>query len=251
MLEPIYKRVLIKLSGEALQGSEGFGIDPRMLNRMALEISGLVSRQVQVALVVGGGNLYRGRALVDAGIERVTADHMGMLATVMNALALRDAFERATLATGLLSAIPMPGIAEGYDRRKAIGHLQEGRVVLLAAGTGHPLFTTDTAASLRAIELGADILLKATQMDGVYTSDPKKDQKAQPYKHLTYREALSKELGIMDLSAFCQCRDYGMKIRVFSIKKPGALMGIVLGAEEGTLVTAALEEKEGTYVGAH
>jgi uridylate kinase len=235
-MQPIYKRIVLKLSGEALLGEKSFGIDPAVLDRMALEIGELVKLKVQVGLVIGGGNFFRGEALSAAGIGRITGDHMGMLATVMNALAMRDALERAGFATRIMSAIHMSGVVDYYDRRKAMHHLNKGRVVLFAAGTGNPLVTTDSAASLRAIEVEADILLKATNVDGVYSSDPLKDKQAKRYDRLSYNEALTKELGVMDLSAFCQCRDHHMKIRVFSLKKKGALLRIMLGEEEGTLV---------------
>jgi len=236
-LTPIYRRVLLKLSGEALMGDKlSFGIDPKVLDRMAQEVGELLKLQIQVGLVIGGGNFFRGEALSLAGIGRITGDHMGMLATVMNALAMRDALERAGFATRILSAIPMSGMVDYYDRRKAIDHLNKGRVVLFAAGTGNPLVTTDSAASLRAIEIEADILLKATNVDGVYSSDPAKDPHAKRYQVLSYQEALTKELGVMDLTAFCQCRDHRMKIRVFSLQKPGALLRIVVGEDEGTLV---------------
>lgn len=234
--KPIYRRILLKMSGEALLGDKRFGIDPEVIDRMALEIGEIVNLGVQVGLVIGGGNFFRGEALSQLGIGRVTGDHMGMLATIMNALAVRDALERAGFATRILSSIPMSGIVDYHDRRKAIDHLRKGRVVLFAAGTGTPLVTTDSAASLRAIEIEADILLKATNVDGVYSSDPQKDPKATRYRVLSFDEALSKELGVMDLASFCQCRDHHMKIRVFNLQKPGALKRIVLGGDEGTLV---------------
>ena len=235
-MEPVYKRVLLKLSGEALMGEKAFGIDPKVLDRMAHEIGELVKLGVQLGLVIGGGNFFRGEALSLVGIGRMTGDHMGMLATVMNALAMRDALERAGFATRILSAIPMSGIVDYYDRRKAIDHLKKGRVVIFAAGTGNPLVTTDSAASLRAIEIEANILLKATSVDGIYSSDPLKNPKAVRYTRVSYKEALEKELGVMDLTAFCQCRDHHMRIRVFSLEKPGALLRIIQGENEGTLV---------------
>lgn len=235
-MKPIYKRIVVKMSGEALLGDKPFGIDPKVLDRMAQEIGELIKMGVQVGVVIGGGNFFRGLALSQIGIGRITGDHMGMLATVMNALAMRDALERAGINTRILSAIPMGGVVNYYDRRKAIHHLKKGRVVIFAAGTGNPLFTTDSAASLRAIEVEADLLLKATNVDGIYTSDPAKDKSAKRYKVLSYQEALSKELGVMDLTAFCQCRDHGLKIRVFDLKKPNALSRIMQGEDEGTLV---------------
>ena len=231
-----YPRILLKFSGEALAGDSPSGIDPAVLDRLAKEIGDIIKLKVQVGLVVGGGNLFRGQALSVAGIGRVTGDHMGMLATIMNALALRDAFERAGFSTRIMSAIPMSGIVDHYDRRKAIHHLKAGRVVLFAAGTGNPLVTTDSAASLRAIEVEADLLIKATQVDGVYSSDPIVNPDAKKYDRLSYQEALQKELGVMDLSAFSQCRDHKMKLRVIGLYKSGALLRTVMGKNEGTLV---------------
>ena len=236
MHHPIYKRIVLKLSGEALLGDKSFGIDPAVIDRMAFEIGELVKLKVQVGLVIGGGNFFRGEALSAAGIGRITGDQMGMLATVMNALAMRDALERAGFATRIMSAIHMSGVVDYYDRRKAMHHLSKGRVVLFAAGTGNPLVTTDSAASLRAIEVEADVLLKATNVDGIYSADPIKNPNATRYKILSYDEALKKELGVMDLTAFCQCRDHHMKIRVFNMQKKGALQRIVYGEDEGTLV---------------
>jgi uridylate kinase len=236
--EPVYRRILLKMSGEALQGGNSHAnIDPAVLDRMANEIHQVIALGVQVGIVIGGGNLFRGATLAKAGIGRVTSDYMGMLATLMNALALRDAFERADIHTRILSAIPMSGIVDHYDRRKAIHHLQKGRVVLFAGGTGNPLITTDSAASLRGIEIEADIILKATQVDGIYTADPMKDPTATRYDRLTYKEALEKELAVMDLASFCQCRDHGMTLRIFNLNKPNAVLRIVMGEDEGTLVT--------------
>lgn len=234
--EPAYRRILLKMSGEALQGSTNYNIDPAVLDRMAREIAQVLELNVQVAIVIGGGNFFRGTTLTKAGIGRITSDYMGMLATLMNALALRDALERADLSARILSAIPMSGIVDHYDRRKAIHHLQKGRVVIFAGGTGNPLVTTDSAASLRGIEIEADIILKATQVDGIYTADPAKDPTATRYDRLTYKEVLEKELAVMDLASFCQCRDHGMRLRVFNISKPNAILRIVLGEDEGTLV---------------
>lgn len=231
-----YKRILLKLSGEELVGSEGFGIDPKVLDKMALEIGQLVGIGVQVGLVVGGGNLFRGAALNAAGLDRVTGDHMGMLATVMNALALRDALERSNISSRIMSAIPMSGIVEHYDRRQAIRFLGEGDVVIFAAGTGNPFFTTDSAACLRGIEVGADIVLKATKVDGVYSADPMKDAAATKFDELTYDEVLDKKLEVMDLTAICLCRDHKMPVRVFKMNKAGALLNIVVGVDEGTLI---------------
>lgn len=231
-----YQRILLKMSGEALMGSGTFGIDPQVIDRLAREVSDLVALGVQVALVIGGGNLFRGARLSEAGLGRVTGDHMGMLATLMNSLAMRDALERAKLPARIMSAIPMSGIVDHYDRRKALHHLNQGRVVLFAAGTGNPFFTTDSAASLRGIEIDADIVLKATKVDGVYSADPVKHPDAERYDRLTYDEVLQRDLGVMDLNAICLCRDHKMPMRVFDIKKEGALREIVMGADEGTLV---------------
>lgn len=231
-----YKRILLKLSGEALAGSESFGIDPKILDSMALAIGQLVGIGVQVGLVVGGGNLFRGAALQKAGLDRVTGDHMGMLATVMNALAMRDALERSNIATQAMSAIPMTGVVEHYDRRKAIRSLMNGDVVIFSAGTGNPFFTTDSAACLRAIEMDAELVLKATKVDGVYSADPMKDPNAVKYDRLSYDEVLDKKLEVMDLTAICLCRDHDMPVRVFEMEKPGALLSIVRGGDEGTLI---------------
>lgn len=234
--EPIYRRILLKMSGEALMGSGDASISPEVLDRFAKEVHEVHRSGVQVGIVLGGGNFFRGAALSEAGINRITADHMGMLATLMNALALRDALERSSLPVRVLSAIPMSGIVDHFNRRKAIHHLQEGRIVIFAAGTGNPLVTTDSAASLRGIEINADVVLKATHVDGVYSADPAKHSDATLYQHLSYQEALEKELAVMDLSAFCQCRDHNMPLRIFNINKPGALMRAVLSKTEGTTV---------------
>lgn len=234
--QPKYKRVLLKLSGEALMGDMEFGIDPKVLNRIALEIGQLIGIGVQVGIVIGGGNLFRGRALQEAGMDRVTGDHMGMLATVMNSLAMRDALERSNISTRVTSAIPMSGVVEHYDRRRAIRDLKEGDVVIFCAGTGNPFFTTDSAACLRGIEINADVVLKATKVDGVYSADPLKDPSAVKYDRLTYDEVLVRQLGVMDLTAICLCRDHDMPVRVFDMNKNGALLSIMLGSDEGTLI---------------
>ncbi|TGG95122.1 UMP kinase [Natronospirillum operosum] len=236
-----YKRILLKLSGEALAGSKGFGIDPKVLDRMALEIGQLVGIGVQVGLVIGGGNLFRGQELSAAGLDRVTGDHMGMLATVMNALAMRDALERANIRTRVMSAIPMSGIVEHYDRRTAVRYLNQSDVVIFSAGTGNPFFTTDSAACLRGIEIDADIVLKATNVDGVYTADPKKDPEARKYDVLTYSEVLDKQLGVMDLTAICLVRDQNMPVRVFDMNQHGSLVRLVVGENEGTLIVEDTE----------
>ena len=203
---------------------------------MALAIGQLVGIGVQVGLVIGGGNLFRGAALQAAGLDRVTGDHMGMLATVMNALAMRDALERSNIATQVMSSIPMSGVVDHYDRRKAVRALMNGDVVIFAAGTGNPFFTTDSSACLRGIEIGAEIVLKATKVDGVYSADPMKFEDAIKYDRLTYDEVLDKKLEVMDLTAICLCRDHDMPVRVFEMEKPGALLNIVQGVEEGTLI---------------
>jgi uridylate kinase len=231
-----YKRILLKLSGEALTGQESFGIDPKILDRMALEVGQLIGIGVQVGLVVGGGNLFRGAALQAAGLDRVTGDHMGMLATVMNALALRDALERSNISTQVMSAIPMSGVVDHYDRRKAIRALSNGDVVVFAAGTGNPFFTTDSSACLRGIEVDAEIVLKATKVDGVYSADPLKFPDAVRYDRLTYDEVLDRKLEVMDLTAICLCRDHKMPVRVFEMEKRGALLNIVRGGDDGTLI---------------
>jgi uridylate kinase len=231
-----YQRILLKLSGEALMGKRESGIDPKVLDRMALEVGQLVGIGVEVGLVIGGGNLFRGAALSAAGLDRVTGDHMGMLATVMNALAMRDALERASIKTVVMSAIPMSGVVEHYDRRLAIRALQNGVVVIFSAGTGNPFFTTDSAACLRAIEVEADVVLKATKVDGVYSADPVTHPDAVKYDKLTYQEVLEKQLGVMDLTAICLARDHDMPLRVFAMEKPDALRNIVVGDSEGTLI---------------
>jgi uridylate kinase len=231
-----YKRILLKLSGEALMGDAEFGIDPKVLDRMAVEVGQLVGLGVQIGMVIGGGNLFRGAALNEAGMERVTGDHMGMLATVMNALAMRDALERANIATRVMSAIPMSGVVEHYDRRTAIRHLKSGDVVIFAAGTGNPFFTTDSAACLRGIEIDAELILKATKVDGVYSADPNLVPDARKYDHLTFDEVLDKKLGVMDLTAICLVRDHDIPVRVFNMNKPGALLNNVMGVPDGTIL---------------
>jgi uridylate kinase len=229
-----YNRILLKLSGEALTGDGDFGIDPKVLDRMAVEIGQLVGLGVEIGLVIGGGNLFRGAALHAAGMERVTGDHMGMLATVMNALAMRDALERSSIPTRVMSAIPMSGVVEHYDRRTAMRHLDAGDVVLFSAGTGNPFFTTDTAACLRGIEIDADLILKATKVDGVYSCDPELDPNAVKYDTLSYDEVIEKQLGVMDLTALCLGRDHQVPIKVFNMNTPGALLNNVMGKPDGT-----------------
>ncbi|MES2663439.1 MAG: UMP kinase [Pseudomonadota bacterium] len=234
--QPKYKRILLKLSGEALTGDQDFGIDPKVLHRLALEIGQLIGIGVQVGIVVGGGNLFRGAELQAEGLDRVVGDHMGMLATVMNGLALRDAMVRSNISTRLMSAIQMSGLVEHFDRLTATRYLDNGDVVIFVAGTGNPFFTTDSAACLRGIEVEADLVLKATKVDGIYDADPKLVPDARKFDRLTFDEVLQKKLGVMDLTAICLCRDHQMPIRVFNMNQPGALINIMVGGSEGTLV---------------
>lgn len=235
--KPAYRRILLKLSGEALMGDEKFGIDPKVLDRMAQEIKEIVELGVQVGLVIGGGNLFRGAGLAEAGMNRVVGDHMGMLATVMNGLAMRDALHRAYVNARLMSAIELRGVCDSYNWAEAISLLKTGRVVIFAAGTGNPFCTTDSAACLRGIEIEADIVLKATKVDGVYSEDPMKNPNAEFYDTLDYREVVEKELKIMDLSAFTLARDHNLPMRVFNMNKPGALRRVIMGEAEGTLIS--------------
>jgi uridylate kinase len=237
--KPVYRRILLKLSGEALMGEEGFGIDPKILDRMAQEIKELIEMGIQVGLVIGGGNLFRGKGLAEAGMNRVVGDQMGMLATVMNGLAMRDALHRAFVNAKLMSAIDLAGVCERYNWADAIGMLKSGRVVIFSAGTGNPFFTTDSAACLRGIEIEADAVIKATKVDGIYSADPVKDPNAELYTSLTYQDVLEKELQVMDLAAFTLARDHSMPIRVFNMNKPGALKAVVMGESEGTTIDHA------------
>jgi uridylate kinase len=230
------KRILLKLSGEALATPDEYGIDPKILDRLAKEIADLVSLGVEVGIVIGGGNLFRGAQLSQAGIGRVTGDQMGMLATIMNALAMRDALERVHLECCVMSAVAVAGIAEQHDIRRAKHYLSLGRVVLFSGGTGSPFFTTDSAASLRAIEIEADLLLKATKVDGVYEADPKLHPDAKRFDTLSYDEVIQRDLRVMDLTAICLCRDQNLPLRVFNMQKAGILRRIIEGANEGTLV---------------
>lgn len=234
---PKYHRILLKLSGEALMGDGEDTLSPLIVGRIADELCELAEAGVQVGVVIGGGNIFRGANLAAAGIDRVTGDHMGMLATVINALAMQDALEARGAKARVMSAIKINQICEDYIRRRAVRHLEKGRVTIFAAGTGNPFFTTDSAASLRAIEIGADLLLKGTKVDGVYTADPMKNPDAQRYTSLSYEEVLQRNLAVMDATAIVLCRDYNMPLRVFDINQPGALRRIVYGADEGTLVT--------------
>ena len=231
-----YKRVMLKISGEALMSDQGFGLHPPTVQRIAREIQSVHELGVEICMVIGGGNIFRGLQGSAEGMERTTADYMGMLATVMNALAMRDALERSNIATQAMSAIPMTGVVDHYDRRKAIRALINGDVVIFSAGTGNPFFTTDSAACLRAIEMDAELVLKATKVDGVYSADPMKVTDAVKYDRLSYDEVLEKKLEVMDLTAICLCRDHKMPVRVFKMEKPGALLNIVRGGHEGTLI---------------
>ena len=233
---PAYKRILLKLSGEALMGEESYGIERETIDRIVAEIADVLRAGVEIAIVIGGGNIFRGVAPGAAGMDRATADYMGMLATLMNALALQDALRRAGVQSRVQSALRIDQVAEPYIRGRALRHLEEGKVVIFAAGTGNPFFTTDTAAALRGREMGVDIVLKATKVDGVYTADPMKDPDARRYPTLTFDEAIVKNLRVMDATALALCRDQNMLLKVFSIFVPGALARVVMGEDEGTLV---------------
>ena len=235
--EPRLKRILLKLSGEALLGSLDYGIDPEVINRIAGELRDVRELGIEVGVVIGGGNIFRGAGLARAGMDRVTGDHMGMLATVINALALQDALERLGVYARVMSALQIHEVCEDYIRRRAIRHLEKGRVVILAAGTGNPFFTTDTAASLRAIEVGADMLLKATKVDGVYSADPVTVPDARRYSTVSFDQVLTDKLNVMDATAIVMCRDNGLPLRIFDLTRPGALLRVVRGEDVGTLVT--------------
>ncbi len=234
---PTYKRVLLKLSGEALMGDQGFGLDTSTVDRIANEIKSVHEGGVQVCLVIGAGNIFRGVALAKADIERTTADYMGMLATVLNALAMQSMLESKGVPTRVLSAIPMASVCEPYIRRRATRHMEKGRVVIFAAGTGNPFFTTDTAAALRAVEMNCDAILKGTQVDGVYTADPKTTPDAERYDHLTYQDVLARDLRVMDTAAVALARENDVPILVFSIHNPGAFKEVVSGQGIFTIVT--------------
>lgn len=238
MSAPVYKRILLKLSGEALMGDDSYGINRDTIARIVAEVKAVVDMGVQVAVVIGGGNIFRGVAPGAAGMDRATADYMGMLATVMNALALQDAFRRVGVPSRVQSALNIEQVAEPYIRGKALRYLEEGTVVIFGAGTGNPFFTTDTAAALRGMEMNADIVVKATKVDGVYSADPKKDPAATRYQRLSFDEAIQKDLKVMDATAFTLCRDQNMPLAVLSIFKTGALARFVTGEDEGTLVLA-------------
>ena len=233
---PAYQRILLKLSGEALMGDDAYGINRATIVRMVREIKGVTDLGAQVAVVIGGGNIFRGVAGGSVGMDRATADYMGMLATVMNSLALGDTMRQEGITARVMSAIGIDQVVEPYVRPKALQYLEEGKVVVFAAGTGNPFFTTDTAAALRGAEIGAQVVLKATKVDGVYTADPKKDPSATLYRNISFDEAIAKNLQVMDATAFALCRDQKLPIKVFSIVKPGALQRVVRGEDEGTLV---------------
>jgi uridylate kinase len=231
-----YKRILLKLSGEALMGDADYGIDPKVITRLAREAIEVQRSGVEVAIVIGGGNIFRGEGLAKAGMDRVTGDHMGMLATVMNSLALQDALEKLGARARVMSAIKINQVAEDFIRRRAVRHLEKGRITIFAAGTGNPFFTTDSAAALRAIEISADLLLKATKVDGVYSADPKKDATAQRFEKLTYDQVIERKLAVMDTAAIALCRDHRIPLRIFDMSREGDLMRIMRGEPIGTLV---------------
>ena len=233
-----YRRVLLKLSGEALMGGLDYGIEPKVIQRIAGEIAIAREAGVEIAIVIGGGNIFRGAGLARAGMDRVTGDHMGMLATVMNALAIQDALESINVYARVMSALQINAICEDYIRRRAVRHLEKGRVVIFAAGTGNPFFTTDTAASLRAIEIGADVLLKATKVDGVYDSDPMGNPDAKRFETVSYDQVLTDKLSVMDATAIVMCRDNNLPLRIFDLTRPDALVRAMSGEEIGTIVTA-------------
>jgi uridylate kinase len=236
---PAYRRIVLKLSGEALAGSQGYGLDPAVLVRIGAELRDVCELGVQIAIVIGGGNIFRGVAASAGGMERATADYMGMLATVINALALQDALEKAGCQTRVLSAIEMRAVAEPYIRRRAIRHLEKGRVVIFAAGTGNPFFTTDTAGALRAVEIGADAILKATKVDGIYSADPARDARAERLATVTYIEVLNRRLEVMDTTAISLCMDNKLPIVVFDLTRPGNIARIVCGEPVGSIVSSS------------
>ncbi|WP_045737156.1 UMP kinase [Xanthomonas sp. MUS 060] len=236
MSQLAYRRILLKLSGEALMGESDYGIDPKIIDRLAREVIEAQQAGAEVALVIGGGNIFRGAGLAAGGMDRVTGDHMGMLATVINALAMQDALEKLGAKVRVMSAIKINDVCEDFIRRRAIRHLEKGRIAIFAAGTGNPFFTTDSGAALRAIEIGADLLLKATKVDGVYDKDPKKHADAVRFDSLTYDEVIARNLEVMDTAAFALARDSDLPLRIFNMSQPGELLKILRGAEIGTLV---------------
>jgi uridylate kinase len=233
---PCYRRILLKLSGEVLQGEREYGIDPLVLGRIAAEIKDIAALGVQIGLVIGGGNIFRGEGSATGGMDRVTGDHMGMLATVINALAMQDALERLEVNTRVMSAIRIDRVCEPYIRRRAIRHMEKGRIVIFSAGIGNPFFTTDSAASLRAIEIGADVMLKATKVDGIYSADPMSNPSAVRYARLSYDEVLERKLKVMDATAVVLCRDHHMPLQIFDMHRPGALLRVIRGEDIGTVV---------------
>jgi uridylate kinase len=244
LLRPAYRRIVLKLSGEALAGDQGYGIDPDVLGRIAREIRAVTDLGVQVAIVIGGGNIFRGIAASAGGMDRATADYMGMLATVINALALQDALEKAGLQTRVLSAIEMRAMAEPYIRRRAIRHLEKGRIVIFAAGTGNPFFTTDTAGALRAVEIGADVIIKATKVDGIYSADPRKDAGAERLTRISYIDVLNRGLHVMDTTAISLCMENDLPIVVFDLTTAGNIRRIVLGEPVGSVVSGGAGPRE-------
>jgi len=234
--QPAYRRILLKLSGEAFMGTQDYGVDPKVLDQVASEVAELSNLGVEVGIVIGGGNIFRGAGLAEGGMDRVTGDHMGMLATVINALALQDAIERAGRFCRVMSAIRINQVCEDYIRRRAVRHLEKGRIVVFAAGTGNPFFTTDSAASLRAIEINAELMIKATKVDGVYDSDPMRNREARRFERLTFDEALERRLGVMDTTALVMCRDNNLPLRVMNMFSKGDLRRLVMGEHVGTLV---------------
>jgi len=235
--QPACRRILLKVSGEALLGELDYGIDPKVSSRIAREVAAVVNAGVQIGIVIGGGNIFRGKGLAASGIDRITGDHMGMLATVMNALGLQDALERAGVTTRVMSAISVREVCEDYIRRRAIRHLEKERAVIFAAGTGNPFFTTDTAAALRAIEIGADLMIKATMVDGIYSADPKTNPDAVRYDRISYDEVIERKLAVMDTNAIVLCRDQSMPIRIVDLNRPGELDRLIQGENVGTLVS--------------
>ncbi|GAB4115269.1 MAG: UMP kinase [Gammaproteobacteria bacterium] len=234
---PAFRRILVKLSGEALLGEEDYGIDPKVIQRMAAELKVVNEAGVEIGIVIGGGNIFRGAGLAASGVDRITGDHMGMLATVINSLALQDALESVGVTTRVMSAISVRDVCEDYIRRRAVRHLEKKRVVIFAAGIGNPFFTTDSAASLRAIEIGASVMIKATKVDGIYSGDPKLDSAAVRYEQISYDEVINRKLAVMDTNAVVLCRDQNMPIRIFNMFRPDALIRLVSGENIGTLVT--------------
>ncbi len=234
---PAYKRILLKLSGEALMGDLDYGIDPAYIRQMALDVKAVSDIGVEVAMVIGGGNIFRGAGLAEAGMDRVTGDHMGMLATVINCLSMQDAIENAGAYCRVMSALPINNVCEDYIRRRAVRHLEKGRIVLFAAGTGNPFFTTDSAASLRAIEIGADVMIKGTKVDGIYDKDPVKHSDAVRYENISFDDAIQQKLGVMDTTAIVLCRDNDLPVKVFNMNQHGDLMRLVMGESVGTTVS--------------